>query len=119
MNKTIDVNKIAGMEIPTLVDVCPYCGKKLYIEEIEGFSIDSNGNMVELESVKVTCESEPDIDDPKYDEWFYSHTDMPYVHWLPVEEHVKNWLTGFGFYFVDPEAEQKKLARWVKAVKGE
>ena len=41
---------------------------------------------------KLECETEPDIDDPEFDEWMRWHYDMPYVYWLPLETQMTRWI---------------------------
>lgn len=77
--------------IPKRVEVCPCCGKGL-VAQCTGwdkFDNDESGVWwpadLDIECVRgMKCYKE------------YEHSEqwnMPYVYWLPVEEHCKQWIT--------------------------
>jgi len=106
--------------VPTEIAKCGYCHAQVYITEIDEMSEDENGDWI-VENVKIECTNEPEPREGETDddyenrltEWWISHSDMPYVNILPVEETVKEWLNE-NYRFVDGEKERALLERWKK-----
>lgn len=78
------------LEIPPEIAVCPYCGTKL-TANFTGWTQNDDGSW-SADSMDLVCETGPDIDSEDWDFWFESHSDLPYVYLLPVEERIKAWL---------------------------
>ena len=72
-------------------NACPYCKCRLtYVAE--GWIEDDNGQWM-ADSFDMQCSSEPDMDKTdEWEEWLNIHSQMPYVHQLPVDTQVKNWI---------------------------
>jgi hypothetical protein len=71
--------------------LCPYCKADLTYEA-EGWVQDDNGQWM-ADSLDVKCHSEPDMEDGEaWEEWLRVHSEMPYVHQLPVDTQVLNWI---------------------------
>lgn len=77
-------------EIPESLAKCPYCEAKLYAH-CNAWSQEEDGTWI-AEEMEVDCDSEPDIDSGKWKAWFREHSDMPYVHWLPVRNTIEAWI---------------------------
>lgn len=75
--------------IPRRVAVCPICSDKIYAEFNEWQKI---GNYWVPVNISLNCLSEPDFDDPGYDDWLSGHYNMPYVDWLPLTMKVEKIL---------------------------
>lgn len=79
------------IDIPHEIAVCPYCGDKLTAQCSEWSQCEDMS--WKAENIELECLSEPDIEDSeKWHVWIDSHTMMPYVYWLPVEEKVLAWI---------------------------
>ena len=80
------------IKIPKEVVICPICGGQVVIEvhEIEE-DYDKTWKCAEY-GFTSTCETEPDITDPGYNNWMNHHFQMPYVDWLPVDDKIGDWL---------------------------
>lgn len=78
------------LAIPPEVAVCPYCDTKL-TAQFDGWVQEDDGTWI-ADSMMLECETEPDVYDDAYDDWLVTHTDMPYVYMLPVEERIKEWV---------------------------
>ena len=109
---SIDVDPIV---IPLDIAVCPYCGGKLYVSEINEYSIGEDGEIV-AEHISLDCSSTPDaIKEPMtWEEWNIWHSQMPYVNWLPLEEPVKAWLNKT-YTLVHGDKVKAQWSAWVKA----
>lgn len=81
------------IEIPCSVAVCPYCGTKLTIEADGWTEDEANPDywIADMPS-NVWCETEPDIEDETWEEWFSSHSEMPYIYMLPAQSKIEEWL---------------------------
>lgn len=77
--------------IPLDVAKCPICGSEIKFVEINEYETET-GKVVDT-GFHVGCITEPDFDDPDYDDWLNGHYSMPYVDWLPVEIIVYRWLS--------------------------
>lgn len=79
------------LEIPESVAVCPICKSKLYAHFEAWIEIDGKWKANE---VHLDCVTEPDIEENSFEWecWFESHYSMPYVDWLPVCQHVLEWI---------------------------
>ena len=45
------------------------------------------------DSFDMCCSTEPDMEDEdEWNDWFNNHSEMPYVHQLPVDESVKKFI---------------------------
>lgn len=71
-----------------LPELCPICGKKVYLTDIEEWE-DVSGKPL---SLSMDCETEPDIDSDEWPDWHAEHHNMPYVDWLPYELRALRWL---------------------------
>lgn len=71
-------------------NLCPYCGGHLTYHA-EGWEEDEDG-LWWAYSLASECSNEPDIFSEEWDEWLRIHSDMPYVHQLPVDNKVEEWL---------------------------
>ena len=72
-------------------NACPYCKCKLTYT-VEGWEEDDNCQWM-ADSITSECSSEPDMEkEDEWEEWFSIHSQMPYVHQLPVDTKVKNWI---------------------------
>lgn len=76
--------------IPETVEVCPICGAKLRCE-FEEWEQGEDGTWSTLRAIP-SCESEPDIDEPDWQDWSWGHYDTPYIDWLPVEVRLTRWV---------------------------
>lgn len=63
---------------------CPICGAGLLLDAGEDCEQEENGDWI-ASSIRIDCESEPDIDSPEWNEWFNWHYSQPYTDWLPLE----------------------------------
>ena len=71
--------------------LCPYCGANMtYVAT--GWSKHPAKQFWKADSVEGECHSEPDIDSEEWDEWLRQHSDMPYVHQLPVDRQVRRFI---------------------------
>jgi len=71
--------------------LCPYCkGDLTYTAN--GWEQDDNG-LYMADSFDIDCSTEPDMEDEdEWNDWFNNHSEMPYVHQLPVDERVKEFI---------------------------
>lgn len=60
---------------------CPYCEGTLKAS-VSAWTLNGDGWIAE--TVDVECQSEPELGSDEWDDWLESHSDMPYVYWLPV-----------------------------------
>ena len=79
--------------IPPEVATCPYCGAKLWVQ-LDTWTQQNDGmwGAMEDETPHVECGNEPDVLSKEWDDWYFSHSKMPYVYQLPVELKVAKWL---------------------------
>jgi len=78
------------VEVPRDVAVCPYCGSGLFFEVNE--ACEENGYWWP-DDVSTHCSDEPPIDDDlQWEAFISSHSLMPYVYLLPVENKVRDWV---------------------------
>lgn len=71
--------------------LCPYCKCDLTYTA-NGWEQDDNGLWMAA-SFDMDCSTEPDMEDEdEWDDWFNNHSEMPYVHQLPVDEAVKEYI---------------------------
>ena len=80
----------ASIDVPAGVAVCPYCKTPLHAQA-NGWIQRDDGTW-QADTIDLDCETEPDIDGPDWEDWFARHSDMPYVHMLPVQQKVVAWL---------------------------
>ena len=96
--KTIDSKEyeIVSPDSVLLIDesiaVCPYCGKRLYVQFEEWEDLENGYWQVSDCGAVIDCESEPGIEGEEYDYWLRQHTYMPYVYMLPIHRRVTEWL---------------------------
>jgi hypothetical protein len=67
--------------------LCPYCQGDLTYR-CNGWELDENGLWM-ADSFDMECSTEPDMESEEWEDWMDNHSDMPYVHQLPVDERVK------------------------------
>lgn len=71
--------------------LCPYCKGDLTYT-VNGWEQDDNGLWM-ADSFDMDCSTEPDMEDEdEWNDWFNNHSEMPYVHQLPVDERVKEFI---------------------------
>ena len=70
--------------------LCPYCGEDLYYTA-EGWEQEDDGTWT-ANSLSPECVSEPPIDSDDWEDWFSSHSDMPYVYQMPVDNQVQEYI---------------------------
>lgn len=82
----------ARLQIAKEVQTCPYCDGPitLYFEEWE--EDEKHAGLWLTGRAKVDCDDEPDMDSDEWENWFQRHSDMPYVHQLPVELLMTEWV---------------------------
>lgn len=87
------VTSNSRIDVPCSVAVCPYCDTKLNIG-VDGWTEDeaNPGYWIADMPSDVCCETEPDLDDEDWEDWFSSHSEMPYVYMLPVQSKIERWL---------------------------
>lgn len=93
-----------AIEVPPDVAVCPYCDTKL-TASFTGWSEADDGSGWIADEVTLDCETEPDMDSDEWEDWWASHSDMPYVYLLPVCEKVKTWVNAH-YRFDDDDFKQ-------------
>lgn len=71
-------------------NLCPYCKGNLKYTA-NGWEEDENGLWM-ADSFDMECSTEPDIESEEWNDWFYNHSDMPYVNQLPVDLKVKKYI---------------------------
>ena len=71
--------------------LCPYCKGDLTYTANE-WEQDDNGLWM-ADSFDMDCSTVPDMEDEdEWNDWFNIHSEMPYVHQLPVDERVKEFI---------------------------
>lgn len=78
-------------EIPLDLFQCPICGAQVCFVEINEYETET-GKVTDT-GFHISCTTEPEFDDPDYDDWLNNHFSMPYVDWLPLEVRVYKWLS--------------------------
>lgn len=71
---------------------CPICGEECSLRVVE-VEKDRYGWRATRSGLEITCTTEPDIEDPYWDDWHDGHYSMPYVDWFPFQARVLEWLT--------------------------
>lgn len=72
-------------------NLCPYCKGNLTYT-CNGWEQDDNGLWM-ADSFDMDCSTEPDMsDEDEWEEWFKNHSEMPYVHQMPVDNAVKEFI---------------------------
>jgi hypothetical protein len=89
MTRTL-IKRDACIEVPKEVAVCPYCKTPLHVQA-NGWTERDDGTW-RADWIDWDCETEPDIDGPDWEAWYESHSDMPYVHMLPVHDKLIAWM---------------------------
>ena len=75
----------------TFKKLCPYCQGDLTYRA-NGWEEDENGLYI-ADSFDMDCSTEPDMEDEDdWNDWLNNHSEMPYVHQLPVDEAVKKHI---------------------------
>ena len=70
--------------------LCPYCKGDLTYR-CYGWEKDENGLWM-ADSFDMDCSTEPDMESEEWEYWMDNHSEMPYVHQLPVDERVKKFI---------------------------
>jgi len=92
--KLIDTNAV--IDVPPEVRLCPYCGEKLYVQ-FSCWSQCEDGTWA-ADGVDLECTTEPELDEfseddtAAWDNWFATHSEMPYMYWLPATVAVEKWV---------------------------
>lgn len=84
----IDPNKF--YRFPLDIAKCPICGAAVIVGDFDEYETETG--LVTESGFHIDCETEPEFDDPDYDDWFNSHWSMPYVDWLPLEVSLHQWF---------------------------
>lgn len=87
---------------------CPYCEGRLYAC-FRGWVLEDDGTWIGDE-VELECENEPDMEteEAAWDWWLETHSEMPYVYWLPVCQKVKRWVNS-QYRFAKGEFEDGRI----------
>ncbi len=88
-------DKRLPLTVPANIAVCPICGDRIMIDEIEDWSEKGIGEQLVIDehtTVSVDCVSAPDIDDDEFDDFMARHWQSPYADWMPVQAVVTKWL---------------------------
>ena len=117
-----DIDNQTLIEVPRTVTKCPYCGADLEIHGVDEWSTGDDGAIIP-EHIELDCSSLPVFDGTREAElaerhFLRTHSEMPYVRWLSVEEKVMAWFRG-AYNFVRPQHERELLAKWIAAANGE
>ena len=85
---------------------CPICGKTLIATVTQ---MVAEGEIWMVDSIQMTCETEPHFASKKAKAWFDEHFRTPYIDWLPLERLVKlainkKVMAKYGLEY-DPELE--------------
>jgi hypothetical protein len=94
------------LQVPRTVAVCPYCDGQLTVY-FDGFDQQDDGTWAAA-SLNVECETEPAVESKNWDDWFASHSDMPYVYQLPVDEEIKAWINKNFIFEIENETGDKR-----------
>lgn len=72
--------------------LCPYCnGNLTYI--CNGWEQADEDGLYIADTFDVECSNEPkNTDSDEWNFWLQQHSDMPYVHQLPIDEQVKQFI---------------------------
>lgn len=79
------------LNVPASVGRCPYCDSSLVIASVDGTSQGDDGSWY-VDHMTVDCLAEPRVNSPAWRTWFDAHSMLPYVHMLPVELKVLDWV---------------------------
>lgn len=96
--------------VPKSVTECKYCGGQVYIipHEIDETTDDEeHAGLCVAVDLKVECKSTDRMSAKRYLE---THTDMPYVNWLPVCQDALEWFNQH--YRIDDTDWVEKMRRW-------
>lgn len=74
----------------TFPGYCPYCQGALTYH-CEEWEQDDDG-LWQAVLLLPDCDSEPDIESREWSTWFRNHSYMPYLHQLPVDTKVKEYI---------------------------
>jgi hypothetical protein len=73
---------------------CPICGAAIYIEDVDAWEDDDDGNTV-AETVQIDCTTFPGFDDTDaFNAYMRGHWHTPYVDWMPLQDTVTRWVNG-------------------------
>lgn len=99
--------------VPPSFARCPYCDGRLYAG-FRAWVLEDDGTWAG-EEVELDCENEPDMekDEERWEAWLESHSEMPYVYWLPACEKVKRWINS-QYRFMKGEFELPEKEGWVR-----
>lgn len=86
-HESVPLNHV--FDVPENVQKCPYCDAPLRATA-SGWDEDEHG--WKAATLEVDCTEEPDIDSDEWEDHNASHSDMPYVYWLPAEIKVMEWI---------------------------
>lgn len=101
------------IDVPPEIATCPYCGGKLYVQ-CEAWTQEDDGSWT-AQDIVVDCETEPDdLGSKEYRDWVKSHSEMPYVYQMPVEEGIREWLNSTYRFDLSTEGN---LKAWNEAVR--
>jgi len=88
----IPITSNATLKIPPEIAVCPYCKTQLTVS-FDSWTQADDGRWLSDMVSDVHCETEVDPDRRSdWNEWWESHSYMPYVHMLPVQIKITNWV---------------------------
>lgn len=71
--------------------LCPYCQADLHYV-CTGWIQDDDGLWM-ADNIESICQHEPDdMESDEWNDWMNSHSEMPYVHQMPVDEKIKQHI---------------------------
>jgi len=74
----------------TFKNLCPYCNANLTYS-VDGWIEDTN-DLYLAHNIVCECDNEPDIDNPEWHKWWNTHQHHPYIHQLPIDLQVKDYI---------------------------
>ena len=86
------LNPTLPLPIPSDLAVCPICGGKLIIVDVDAWYLEEQTGLWIAETVYVECEHEPDIESDDWEDFDNGHYSMPYVDWLPIIVKIEQWF---------------------------
>lgn len=78
-------------EIPREIAVCSYCNANLLASCHAWIESETCDGWI-ADGLFVDCESDPGFGDDGWDSFMDSHSDLPYVYWLPVHQKIEHWI---------------------------
>jgi len=79
---------------------CPYCKGDLTYQA-EGWEQQEDGTWTG-NCFHSECSNEPDIESDEWEDWFATHSDMPYVYQLPVDQSAERFINSHFRFILEP-----------------